>query len=110
MNEESTVPSDQPLNAWAYVELFGHTKTAGLITTRKFGTEEMFQVDFPKGETEFSHSQLFNPKAVFSIRPTTEKWCREFAAYITKQEVPLLPYIPPSPPPTQFAEIDQENE
>src|SRR5205807_925876 len=62
------------------VEIMGHTKVAGRVTTRKVGVNVMFQVDVPKGdEKEFSHSRLFSPAAVFSIIPTTEEWCRRWA-------------------------------
>jgi hypothetical protein len=83
----------ESVNTWAYVELFGHQKIAGRVTTRKLGTEVMFQVDVPKGDAEFSHSELFNPKAVFSIKPTTEEWCRKWA-HVAENHRAVLPYIP----------------
>lgn len=93
-DSQSIDPSTEEINTWAYVELFGHSKIAGRLTTRKLGTEVMFQVDVPKGETEFSHSELFNPKSVFSIKPTTETWCRKWAAAAKAYDHAPLPYIP----------------
>jgi hypothetical protein len=86
----------EDINTWAYIELFGHSKIAGRVTTRKLGTEVMFQVDVPKGleGAEFSHSQLFSPKAIFSINPTTEEWCRKFANAAKQYGKEVLPYIP----------------
>ena len=104
MIEQTSIPSDQEsIDAWAYVELFGHTKIAGRVTTRKLGTEVMFQVDVPKGETEFSHTQLFSPKAIFSINPTTEDYCRRFANAAKQYGRDVLPYIPET---RQLAEAD----
>lgn len=93
--ENQTLDStSEEINTWAYVELFGHSKIAGRVTTRKLGTEVMFQVDVPKGEADFSHSEMFNPKAVFSIKPTTEAWCRRWSAAAGQYGHTPLPYIP----------------
>lgn len=91
---QSIDPSAEEIQAWAYLELFGHSKIAGRLTTRKLGTEVMFQVDVPKGDTELSHSELFNPKAVFSIKPTTEAWCRKWALAARSYDHSPLPFIP----------------
>jgi hypothetical protein len=107
-NDPQTLDSAEELNAWALLELFGHTKIAGRVTTRKLGTEVMFQVDVPKGDTEFSHSRLFNPKAVFSVNPTTEQWCRKWAAYAAECGYSVLPYIPE--PTKAIAAPDNDNE
>lgn len=68
MNAQSIPANDEEVNGWFYVEVFGHTQLAGRVTTRKFGSSVMFQVDVPKGETEFSHSQLFSPSSIFVWR------------------------------------------
>jgi len=86
----------EEINSWALLELFGHSKVAGLVTSRKLGTEVMFQVDVPKGETEFSHSELYSPKAIFAIKPTSEDWCRRWAQYARETIRDVLPYVPES--------------
>ena len=49
----------EQLEAWALVEIFGHDKIAGLVTSRKFGTSIMFQVDVPKVDGPgFHYSRL----------------------------------------------------
>lgn len=112
MNPEYTPNENtEEINCWAYVEIFGHTKLAGRVSTKKLGTNNMLQVDVPKGETEFSHSELFSPSAIFSIKPTTEKWCRDFSKLRVNNEV--LPYIPQSRQlnkPLEDAEYSQDNE
>jgi hypothetical protein len=84
------------IDSWALLELFGHSKVAGRLTSRKLGTEIMFQVDVPRGATEFSHSELYSPKAVFAIKPTTEDWCRRWSVYAAKTIRDVLPYVPES--------------
>lgn len=96
MQNETQLDQQEEINTWALLELFGHTKIAGRVSTRKLGSEVMFQVDVPKGETEFAYSRLFNPKAVFSVNPTTEAWCRKWADYAATTGHQVLPYIPDS--------------
>jgi hypothetical protein len=97
--DQTTISTgDENLDCWALVEIFGHTKVAGRVTTRKVGVNVMIQVDVPKGATELSHSQMFSPAAVFSINPTTEAWCRSWAAEAAKYNQSPLPYIPNESP------------
>ncbi len=83
--------NQEELQIWAYIEIMGHSQIAGRVSTRKFGTEVMLQIDVPKAEKEFSHSELYSPKAIFSIKPTTEEWCRKFAK--SRINYPIMPYI-----------------
>lgn len=86
--------SAEEINTWAFVEIMGHSKIAGRVTTRKLGTQVMFQIDVPKGESEFSHSKLYNPSSIFSIQPTSEQWCRKWAKAACEMQHDVLPYIP----------------
>ena len=84
------------LESWALVEIFGHDKIAGLVTSRKFGMSIMFQVDVPKTDGPgFQYSRLLNPNAIFSIQPTNEEWCRKWvkaaAEYGAKSPLPYIP-------------------
>lgn len=103
MNEQATLNhNDENLDCWALVEIFGHTKVAGRCTSRKVGVNVMIQVDVPKGDTEFSHSQLFSPSAIFSINPTTESWCRRWAKAAANYNHSPLPYIPEEPKQVEY--------
>jgi hypothetical protein len=84
----------ESIETWAYVEIFGHTQLAGRVSTRKLGTEVLIQIDVAKPDEGFSHSELYGPKAIFSMKPTTEKWCRDFARVREKHNYSVLPYIP----------------
>ena len=102
--------NSEEINCWAYVEIFGHTKLAGRVSTKKLGSNIMLQVDVAKGKDEFSHSELFSPASIFSIKPTTEEWCRKFAEFRTNHNV--IPYIPEQRqiPPTDYGQSeDDEN-
>lgn len=95
MNDEKPLDTAaEQVDAWAYVELFGHTKIAGRVSERKCGTEIMFQVDVPNPDTGVHYTRLFNPKAIFSINPTTEEWCRRWAKTAQEYDHKPVPYLP----------------
>ena len=88
---------------WAVIELFGHAKEVGYVTTQYFGDKAMFQVDVPSlpdGEERAierpqwldgellpagsivktkgvpGRTRLIGPGAVYSINPCTEEVAR----------------------------------
>jgi hypothetical protein len=79
---------------WAYVEIMGHSRTAGRMSERKFGVAVMLQVDVPNADGGFSHSELYSPGSIFSIKPTTEAWCRSFIKAGNLHAYEILPYVP----------------
>ncbi|MEW6506374.1 MAG: hypothetical protein AB1432_01380 [Bacteroidota bacterium] len=107
MNHESLfIENNQDtIETWAYIEIMGHCRIAGRVSERKVGMQVMLQVDVPKPDDGFSHTEIFSPSAIFSIKPTTENWCRRFIK--TRVHYEVLPYIPES---RQLQPHDQEDE
>lgn len=88
---------------WAVVELFGHQREAGFVTTQYYGNAAMFQLDVPElpereyilerpewGVSELipkgskvrkdavaGRSRLINPSAVYAMNPCTEDAVRK---------------------------------
>ena len=95
MNTESQNlnAQEETIDCWAYVEIFGHQQLAGRVQSRKFGTQIMLQIDVPKGEKELSHSELYSPNSIFSVKPTTEEWCRRWNKANQGASM-ILPYVP----------------
>lgn len=88
---------------WAVIELFGHQREAGFVTTQYFGNAAMFQLDVPelperewilerpewidnvlaregskvKKEATPGRSRLINPSAVYAMNPATEEAVRK---------------------------------
>ena len=84
--------SQETLETWAYIEIMGHNRIAGRVSERKIGVSVILQVDVPKPDKEgFSHTELYSPSSIFSIKPTTEEWCRKFIK--TRVDYPVLPYV-----------------
>ena len=92
--ESEYIPADaEQIDCWAYVEIFGHHQIAGRVQSRKFGTQIMLQIDVPKGDKDICHSELYSPNSIFSIKPTTEEWCRRWVQ-ANRGATSILPYIP----------------
>jgi hypothetical protein len=103
--ETSMESQNATFEGWAVVELFGHTKETGFVTTRYFGGAAMFQIDIPElPEREsttttagYNHpeggwlpcgsvvrksavpgrTRLVGPGAIYSLNPCTEEFARE---------------------------------
>lgn len=111
MNDEKPLDTAaEQVDTWAYVELFGHSKLAGRVSERKFGTEVMFQVDVPNPIEGVHYTRLFNPKAIFSINPTTEEWCRKWAKTASDYDHKPVPYLPGDSAVKEIEEPDINND
>lgn len=110
--DEKLLNIDDKFETWAFIEIMGHSRAVGRVSERKFGVNVMLQVDVPDSTDGFSHSELYSPASIFSIKPTTEEWCRKFAVVYYKQNA-ILPYVPESrqlPEPIDQDDEDSENE
>lgn len=95
---------------WAIVELFGHRKLGGHVSTEVIGGGEFLRLDIPgprsassphpiqDDEPEQWHAtQFYGPKAVYCITPVEESVARRYAA--TMQPRPVARYeLPPAEP------------
>lgn len=105
---------------WAIVELFGHGKEIGYVTTQYFGTACMFQVDVPElPERDYvlehpqyvggkwtpagakvqkkaaeARSRLIGPGSIFALNPCSELAARAAIETLVGREIVVLD-IPP---------------
>lgn len=94
-----TEPKQAAFEGWAVVEMFGHTKEVGFVTTDVYGSAVLFRVDTPalperefiskrpdwsgpkmipagakvKREAVPPKSRLVGPGAIYSITPCTQE-------------------------------------
>lgn len=87
---------------WALIELFGHQREAGFVTTQYYGDKAMFQIDIPEIEAQQEtierprwddsrllaagtvierasipgRTRIVNPGAVYALNPATEQAVR----------------------------------
>jgi hypothetical protein len=118
-------------DGWAVVEVFGHQRYAGYVTTEAFGQAVLFRVDVPelkarerttKGPTYHpdsgdylpsgtviqegpvqSFSKLFGAGAIYAITPCTEEAALE--AVEQTQRRPLLKVTVPERPALAAADV-----
>jgi len=80
-NKTTAQPGDQDTGApqmefWAIVELMGHQKIAGYLTTINTGASVFFMVDVPEIGLAQAFTRIFNPAAVYAINPVDEQTAR----------------------------------
>jgi hypothetical protein len=101
---------------WAIVELFGHQREAGFVTTQYYGNAAMFQLDVPelpereyileradwvgndlvpigstvKKEAVAGRSRLINPSAVYALNPCDEAGVRKALETGARREIKLV--------------------
>lgn len=109
---------EQPtqFEGWAIVELFGHQREVGFVSTRYFGTACMFQVDVPelpereattespryigdnyvpsgltyKLKKSDARSRLLGPGAIYALNPCTEEAARAALEKLAPRAIVLL--------------------
>jgi hypothetical protein len=72
---------------WAIIEVFGHEKYSGKITTEKVGATEMYRLDIPETEEQPEFVKFINPSSVFSITPVEEAYAKEYANRLSKPPI-----------------------
>lgn len=103
-------------DGWAVVEMFGHTKEVGFVTTEAFGTAVLFRCDTPElPERDFvlerpewvddkyapigakvrrpaspAKTRLIGPGAIYSITPCTEETARKAIESFSRRPLILL--------------------
>jgi hypothetical protein len=107
----------QNLDCWAIVDLFGHQKIAGKLTTQTLGAAALIRVDVPEIEIperdelhwrggrrepvkmpaykKGGYTRFFGVGAIYSINPVSEELARRAMAVIDAE--PVKPYEIPQP-------------
>lgn len=116
----ATNEKNEAFEGWAIVELFGHQKEIGYVSTRYFGTACMFQVDVPElpereavllkpqyhsvdGGMEYlpvgtkikkslspGRSRFIGPGAIYALNPCSEEIAREAIESMNPREIIVL--------------------
>jgi hypothetical protein len=60
---------EEKFNQWCVLELFGHTRIAGLVTEASIGGGSFVRVDVPNREGELIQTRFYNPTAIYSLSP-----------------------------------------
>lgn len=84
--------SSTTIEGWAILELFGHHKIAGYVTTAILGTSGMLRVDVPEMEEAPGFTRFYGPGALYSLTLVTEAVAR--AALRELRPPAVTVYIP----------------
>jgi flagellar biosynthesis regulator FlbT len=84
MNESS-------FDQWAIIEVFGHEKYAGHVSSTNVGGHAMILLEVPEVQnmkvTLPAFTKYISLSSVFSITPVGEEYAREMAAKLSKQPI-----------------------
>lgn len=72
---------------WCIVELFGHSKIAGLCTEQNIAGTNMLRVDVPETASNPAFSRFFNHAAIYAINPVTEEVARFVAEKLNNKPI-----------------------
>jgi hypothetical protein len=84
--------SQTVIEGWAIIELFGHNKIAGYVTTAILGTSGMLRVDIPEVDEAPAYTRFYGPGAIYSLTLVTEEIAR--AALKSLRPSAVTVYIP----------------
>lgn len=82
-------PDQQKFESWAVVELFGHSRIAGLVTEAEIGGCSFVRVDVPKDDVAdgFLFTRFLGNGAIYAINIVDEPIAREAAKRIQARPV-----------------------
>ena len=76
---------------WAIVELFGHQKIAGEISSAALAGGSFLRVDVPEGD-DIAFTRFYGSSAIYSITPVSEEVARLACRQIAPK--PMTIWIP----------------
>lgn len=90
----------QAFEAWALVEIFGHSRLAGKVTEQSVGGCNFVRVDVPEVEARGvkipAFTQLLGEKSIFRLTLCTEETARKAA--VAWQAAPFVAFEAPTVP------------
>lgn len=70
--------TDEKFKEWCIVELFGHTKIAGVTTEANIGGCQFIRVDVPEIPERKAFTKFYGQGAIYAMSPVTEEICMAF--------------------------------
>ncbi len=77
---------------WMIVELFGHTRIAGLVSEATIGGCSFIRVDIPAGDKSWAITKFYGNGAIYSMTPVSEEVVRLYIKHNTP--APINVYMP----------------
>ena len=80
---------EEKFEATAIIELFGHSKIAGLVSEQTIGGATFIRVDVPETKNEKMFTRLLNPSAIYAINPVNKRIMKATAEQFTAKPIQL---------------------
>jgi hypothetical protein len=77
----------EKFEAWAIIELFGHSQIAGKCSEQNIAGTNMLRVDVPETDKNPTFTRFLGHGAVYAINPVTEEVARHWAKSLQVQPI-----------------------
>ncbi len=81
---------EERFETWAVIELFGHTRIAGMVTEATLGGCAFLRVDVPEANGHPGFTKYLGNGAIYSMTPVSEEIARAVA--VNCRPAPVQPY------------------
>ena len=107
--ENRSVENQTAIEGWCIMDLFGHAKLAGYVSTAMVGTSGMIRVDVPEEGDMPGYTRFVGPGAIYSLTLVTEAVARQALRAIRPPAVTV--YLPRQlPAGAPVAEIEDDGD
>jgi hypothetical protein len=93
--EDEHTTTGQAFDAWAIVELFGHSKIAGRVTEQQIAGGAFLRVDVPDLDGRPGFTRFYGAGAIYSITPVDEAIARRAAGALNPRPVTVYGAVLP---------------
>ncbi len=79
--------TNEKLDLWCIVELFGHSQIAGKCTEQNIAGTNMLRVDVPETSKNGAFTKFYGSAAIYAINPVTEEVVKAKAEMLQTQPI-----------------------
>ncbi len=84
--------NNNDFSGWAIVEIMGHQKYAGFVSTQAVGGASMLRIDVPEVEGHQAFTKMFGVAAIYGITPVDELVAKSMARSLRKAPVDVYEF------------------
>jgi hypothetical protein len=84
--------NNNDFTGWAIVEIMGHQKYAGHVSTQAIGGASMVRVDVPEIEGHAAFTKLFGASSIYCMTPVDELVAKAMAKSLRKAPVDIYEF------------------
>ena len=105
--------TETPFSEWCVVEIMGHKKFAGKVTSQEIAGCGFLRIDVPESDGQPAFTKLFGTQSVYCLSPCTEETARAFVKLFrsesfSRYEAPRLESTVLTPTQSRAQIVDEE--